>query len=112
MHYFIFLTFIPFISSLYVKIYNSYSFNIIKNNIKLCKNCKHFIKNNEYSEEFGKCKLFTKQMYLIDSNTPYYLASISRKYNNMCGKDGKFFEDINSNNNNNNNNNNILQINN
>lgn len=74
---------------------------------KFCKNCKYFISDKSISKslEFGKCQLFnTTTVYKDDSylvtgidksivNVKYDFCSIARNYDNMCGQDGKYFED-------------------
>jgi hypothetical protein len=84
-----------------------YSYNILPK-IPLCKNCRHFIPNdniNNKHNSIGKCKLFlitdtppTQKDYYnveylrnktITNNNTYYLIS-----NNICGKNGVFFKKI------------------
>lgn len=79
-------------------------------NIKpnLCVNCKFFRK--EYSllssNKFGKCSAFPEvnksnnddEDYLVTGikyNKPkeYTYCSIARKYDSMCGKEGKYYEE-------------------
>jgi len=73
---------------------------------KLCVNCKFF--KNEYIifNRFGKCSLFPKDEEPIDKNDihflvdgtknikeiEYYFCSTARNYDDMCGKEGKRFQ--------------------
>jgi hypothetical protein len=77
-------------------------------NYKLCINCKYFFYSNDLSS--GKCSLFKqiedpneKEKKLInflvsgvlkeDTNSLSYLdCVIARKYDNICGKEGKKYE--------------------
>ena len=68
---------------------------------KLCIDCKFYTKNVFTSSEFGKCLLFTKEndndYFLVNGNNhnhniEYHYCSTSRKYDDMCGKEGKFYE--------------------
>ena len=66
---------------------------------KLCINCKFYTKENIItSNEFGKCKMFPKDnnniYFLVDgiNKEDYYYCSVARKYDSMCGKEGKFYE--------------------
>ena len=62
---------------------------------KLCVNCKFFMKNFIIGNEYGKCSLFPKTEESIDyvtgnkKDSKYQFCSIARKYNDMCGKEGK-----------------------
>ena len=66
---------------------------------KLCIDCKFFRKNFFTPNKYGKCSLFPiekdNQYFLVDGNnnnkTEYYYCSTSRKYENMCGSEGKLF---------------------
>jgi hypothetical protein len=62
--------------------------NIIKP-IKLCINCKYFLKDN-LDINYGKCIKFTNNFY--STNKFFNLASVARDNNNLCGKDGKYYE--------------------
>lgn len=79
---------------LYSFIYVNSYIQITPNNqipIRLCINCKHFIKPCFSSVEVGKCKLF----YDIDpvsGQKTYKYCSILRQYNNDCGINGTFFK--------------------
>lgn len=67
---------------------------------KFCIDCKFYKKDFFTSSEFGKCVLFPygahDDYFLVnrkmDKNIEYYYCSTSRKSENMCGKEGKFFE--------------------
>jgi hypothetical protein len=66
---------------------------------KLCVNCK-FFKTDFISNKYGKCSFFVTQKedeyFLVNgvdnSKKDYAFCSIARKYEDMCGKDGKFYE--------------------
>jgi len=71
---------------------------------KLCKNCKFFLPNNPFfgiGNEYSKCKLFAELQdddnFLVtgkkaNPKTKYKYCSIARKYEYMCGKEGKFYK--------------------
>uniref|UniRef100_A0A6C0BA33 Uncharacterized protein n=1 Tax=viral metagenome TaxID=1070528 RepID=A0A6C0BA33_9ZZZZ len=68
---------------------------------KLCKNCKHFIPNPR-DIKFSKCSLFPniqEEKYTLIDNivfdipVEYFYCSITRNYNDMCGKKGKKYEE-------------------
>ena len=68
---------------------------------KLCVDCKFFRKDFFDQNKFGKCSLFPQiddnDYFLIDGyksikNTNYNYCVVSRKYDNMCGKEGKLYE--------------------
>ena len=67
---------------------------------KLCINCKFYTKKFFTNNEFGKCSWFLKendnQNFLVNgimnTNKEYHFCSISRKYEDICGKEGKFYE--------------------
>jgi hypothetical protein len=67
---------------------------------KLCIHCKHFTKDFCNSNAFGKCKSFPKETdsnyYLVDGKTKpgtdYYYCSTARGSDDMCGKEGYFFQ--------------------
>lgn len=67
---------------------------------KLCIDCKFYRKNFFTSSEFGKCALFPigkdTDSFLVngkmDDNIEYYFCSTLRKYEDMCGKEGKLYE--------------------
>ena len=68
---------------------------------KLCKNCKFFVKKDFFTaNKFGQCKLFNYEetkYFLVDGipeknlNT-YHYCSTARKFDHLCGVDGKKFE--------------------
>lgn len=65
---------------------------------KLCIHCKHFIPDDN-SDRYARCQFFPKgenEVYkLIDGNgmnNDYYLCSIARNYEDMCGKQGTFYK--------------------
>lgn len=72
---------------------------------KLCANCKFCIKDFFEISNKGKCSLFPKaekeeqsRFFLVDEGilikkTDYQYCNISREYQNMCGKDGKLYEE-------------------
>jgi len=64
---------------------------------KLCVNCK-FFRRDFFGDEFGKCALFTNEVYndsflvtgIREPKTiDYNYCSIARKYDHMCGKEGR-----------------------
>jgi len=66
---------------------------------KLCIDCKHFITDGR-DGLFGKCSLFpsdsSKSRFLVNGiKNPYYYqyCSILRKENDMCGEEGKMYEE-------------------
>ena len=71
---------------------------------RLCKNCKFFLPNDPWfgvGNEFSKCKLFADVQdddnFLVtgkkaNPKTEYKFCSIVRKYEYMCGKEGKFYK--------------------
>jgi hypothetical protein len=74
---------------------------------KLCVNCKYFIKGNFFSgNKFGKCSLLpipTPEKINIDflvdgfgsledKKKDYYFCSTSRKFDDLCGKEGKLYK--------------------
>lgn len=70
------------------------------NSINLCVNCKHF-KGSFFGNQYGTCAKLTK---VKDENNEYVdgsfpikkieneYCSVARKYDHLCGKEGKFFE--------------------
>ena len=70
-----------------------------QNKPKLCIDCKFYTKNFFTSNEFGKCTLFPKEEYNefflvngVNNKKKYQFCCISRKYQNMCGKEGKLYK--------------------
>lgn len=71
---------------------------------KLCCDCKFFVKDFLTMKKFGKCALFPKDQnqgeeenmdYLVDgikSKHDLSYCSIARRYKNMCGPEGTFYE--------------------
>jgi len=68
---------------------------------KFCIDCKFYRNSIFSSSEFGKCKMFPKEVYndyfLVngkksDNLDDYNYCSVARKFDNMCGKEGKFYE--------------------
>ena len=68
---------------------------------KFCVDCKHFKKNSFNTNKYGQCTLFVIEeqddYFLVDGNTndnniKYHYCRIARKFDNMCGEEGKFFE--------------------
>lgn len=64
---------------------------------KLCINCKHFTKDFLSNNEFGKCKNFLDDHnnigYLVTGikNIDYKYCSTARSFEDMCGKEGKYY---------------------
>jgi hypothetical protein len=83
-------------TSIFLYKYNALKFNTVNNNIKLCINCKNFIKKVGIPNELGDCKLFTLKVNYITGVHPYVPALISRKLDNLCGINGKYYEDSNT----------------
>lgn len=76
-------------------------FSAIQIKQKLCIDCKFFTKPFFTSNEFGKCVLFPRVVendnFLVNGiNTPTnkesHYCSIVRRHDDMCGKEGKFYE--------------------
>ena len=69
---------------------------------KLCIDCKFYTKGFLTSNEFGKCALFPKEndndYFLVNgvnnNKTEYHYCSTSRRFERMCGKEGKFYEKV------------------
>ena len=72
---------------------------------KLCIDCKFFRKDNLSNDKFGKCSFFPDKKDYDDDDMEflvtgikknkkefYYFCSTSRKYEDMCGKEGRFYE--------------------
>lgn len=68
---------------------------------KLCVECKFFQKNWFTNNKFGKCYLFpiveNDDYFLVNGiknvkPSDYHYCSVSRLYDEMCGKDGKLYE--------------------
>jgi hypothetical protein len=76
----------------------------LKTNPKFCVNCKFAI-NSKYDNKFIKCILFPINEELNDSyflvtgvnsnsisEQDYVYCSTARKFDNMCGKEGKMYK--------------------
>ena len=65
---------------------------------KLCIQCKFYMKPLFTRNEFGKCSLFVLKkdidtdFIITNNNTEYNYCSIVRKYDYMCGEEGKFYQ--------------------
>jgi hypothetical protein len=65
---------------------------------KLCINCKFFINSVSGDNKHGKCSLFPKEENILNflvsgvNDNDYYHCSITRKYDDMCGKEGKKYK--------------------
>ena len=68
---------------------------------KLCIDCKFYKKDFFSSSDFGKCTLFPiekeNDYFLVNGNNnnnniEYKYCSTLRKYEDLCGKEGKFYE--------------------
>jgi len=73
-------------------------FSINKTTPKLCINCEFFIDSCISDKKYGKCSLFPEKERDIDydyfvtgieKNKNFKYCSIARKYDYMCGKEGK-----------------------
>ena len=64
---------------------------------KICINCKFFTNSFLANNMFGKCSLFPKTKEVDDhyfvtgikKKEAFYYCSTARKYDDMCGKEGK-----------------------
>ena len=72
---------------------------VISQKPKLCINCKHYTKHSLVGSEFGECRLFKTTVgednFLVNGikgKTKNYFCSIARKYEDMCGQEGKHYE--------------------
>jgi hypothetical protein len=84
----------------------------IQNSV-ICKNCKFLIPDNSFwltsffdnsNIRYGKCSRFPEDLtdsekmdYLVSgkiSKPRYNYCSIARKYDSMCGEQGKYYEKI------------------
>jgi hypothetical protein len=66
---------------------------------KLCIHCKFYINPIFNRNEFGKCSLFKikKDMHTDfivkkENITEYNYCSITRKYDHLCGEEGKYYK--------------------
>jgi hypothetical protein len=72
---------------------------------KLCIDCKFFTKDFFNSNEFGRCKIYPKEVdhkyFLVDginkNSDDYYFCCTARDYEDMCGSEGKYYEKRNNN---------------
>jgi hypothetical protein len=80
-------------------IISTISANVVKP--KLCIDCKFFKNSFISGSQFGKCSLFPivkeNDYFLVNGkkntkNIDYHYSSISRRYEDMCGKEGNFFK--------------------
>ena len=68
------------------------------NKPKLCIDCK-FFKKDLFSNKYGRCSLFTREedtkSFLVDgidrTRIEYQYCAIARKYDDMCGEEGKLY---------------------
>lgn len=69
---------------------------------KFCINCKFYKKSFFTMNEYGKCSLYPKEDDIdysfvtgnnYNKNIDYHYCSTSRKFEDMCGKEGKFYEE-------------------
>jgi len=65
---------------------------------KLCINCKYYKNNFLFQDpDYGKCSLFTRKINdnlvtgITNYNKDYYYCSTAREFDNMCGKDAKYY---------------------
>ena len=63
----------------------------------LCFKCNNFKKTLFNQNKFGKCKLFPKESNVLDGSKTkikmdYEYCSTARDNDDMCGKEGFFFE--------------------
>jgi len=70
-------------------------FSLKQNKPKLCINCKFFIKDLEYGNEYGKCSLCPTEentaSFLVTgykSIDNYYYCLTARQSERLCGKEG------------------------
>lgn len=64
---------------------------------KLCVECKFYVKPFLNRKEFGKCSFLFKQnfdTYFVTekNNTEYNYCSTARKYDHLCGEEGKHYK--------------------
>ena len=64
---------------------------------KYCIHCKHFI-NQPNGPEYGKCRFFPKMepdsLVTGKSAEDYRYCSTARTYENLCGKKGKYYVNV------------------
>jgi len=67
---------------------------------KFCKDCRFFKKEFFTETKYGHCSKFPNQptdSYLVDgikdlAPMAYYYCTTARSYDQMCGREGKYFE--------------------
>ena len=66
---------------------------------KFCLNCRHAQTNFFSGATFSKCKLFPLKVeneveYLVSGkpHSEYYFCSTARRYDHMCGLEGKYYD--------------------
>lgn len=73
----------------------------LQQNPKICIDCKFFSKDVFTANKFGKCLLFPYKKYDTDylvtginenEKPEYHYCSTARKFNYMCGEEGKKYE--------------------
>lgn len=71
------------------------SYNIKNVDMPACKNCKHFESGTNFFESpiYGKCKLYGDKD-LITNKISYKFASSARENNDVCGIQGKNYEEV------------------
>jgi hypothetical protein len=78
------------------------SFSLLAIKPKFCVNCKFFKRDLFFSPRYGECLKFPKYNVLdysivsgknISGDVSYDYCVIVRNYENMCGKNGKFYEE-------------------
>ena len=75
-------------------------FSACQNTPKLCINCKFYTKDFLTLSELGKCSLFPREIdndsFLVNgvanNNIEYHYCSTARKFDHMCGTEGKFYQ--------------------
>ena len=69
---------------------------IIKNiNIPSCRNCVHYkpgMYNIDFTSTYGKCEKFGEKDVITDKITYNYVTTC-RRFDSMCGEEGKYFEE-------------------
>lgn len=63
----------------------SFTYSILLNNKKICKDCKYYI------GDVKKCK-YLYEIDLVTGKKTHKYAEIMRKYDDECGVDAKYFE--------------------
>lgn len=78
--------------------YLLFFFSFINAQEKFCVNCRHY-KGDFWGGKFGKCAMFPEKDdnqadYLVTGrpHSMYYYCSTARKYDNMCGPGGKYYD--------------------